>query len=266
MTMEEVMAPVKEDIKKFEELINRFLTRVPHEKVKKNYETFFKVRGKYLRPTLLMLAAGAVGGEKSVFDHGLYRLALILELLHSASLVHDDIVDDDLQRRGQATVNQVFGNKVAVLAGDTLFSYAFKEATEHYDKAITLPVTSLALDMCMGELEQANGVDSKAAYLRVIRGKTARFMAVTCELGARYVGATEEIITKMNTIGLNIGMTYQMVDDRIDGDPNAVKYITEEDITKSYQLAGRLISELADNEYRKSLQALLDYIYGLEDN
>ena len=127
MAIDKILEPIQQDLKVFDGMIDDFITTIKHDKIRANYETFFKARGKYLRPSLLMLAAGAVSGNKTCFDEGLYRLGLVLELLHSASLVHDDIVDDDLERRGEKTVNQVFGNKIAVLAGDTLFSYAFRE-------------------------------------------------------------------------------------------------------------------------------------------
>jgi len=264
MAMEKILAPIQEDLMAFEGLIDDFIDTVQHEKIKENYRTFFKARGKYLRPSLLILATGAVAGDRHRFDERLYRLGLILELLHSASLVHDDIVDDDLERRGEKTVNQVFGNKIAVLAGDTLFSYAFREATSNYDKAYTLPITNLTLNMCMAELEQANAVDSLESYLRVITGKTAEFMAVACELGARYAGGSDEEINKMHQLGMTIGMTYQMVDDRIDEDPNAMKYITEKDIGDYYAKADSIIKTLKPSVYVTSLKMLLDFIMNMK--
>lgn len=264
MAIEKILAPIEADLIAFEKLIDQFLAEVQNDKIRSNYQTFFKARGKYLRPSLLMLATGAVVGNRSCFDEDLYRLGLILELLHSASLVHDDIVDHDLERRGEKTVNQIFGNKIAVLAGDTLFSYAFKEVTLHYDKAYSLAITSLALNMCMAELEQANQVTSLESYLRVIEGKTAEFMAVACELGARYAGGDEKTIGQMRALGLAIGMTYQMVDDRIDEDPNALKYITEDDISLSYSKAAEMIEALPPSVYATSLMMLLDYIVGMK--
>lgn len=264
MAMEKILVPIQEDLDAFEGLIDRFLAKVQNDKIRANYEIFFKARGKYLRPSMLLLATGAVAGDRSCFDEDLYRLGLILELLHSASLVHDDIVDDDLERRGEKTINQVFGNKIAVLAGDTLFSYAFREATRHYDKIYNQPITNLALDMCMAELEQANSVDSLESYLRVIQGKTAEFMAVACELGARYGGGNETTIGHMRDLGLAIGMTYQMVDDLVDKDPNALKYITEADIDTSYNKASAIIDTLEDSVYATSLKMLLDYIMAMK--
>lgn len=263
MAMEMILAPIKEDLQAFEGMIDDFLGTVQLDRIRANYETFFRARGKYLRPSLLMLATGATAGDRNRFDQRLYRLGLILELLHSASLVHDDIVDDDLERRGEKTVNQVFGNKIAVLAGDTLFSYAFKEATVNYDRAYNVPITSLALNMCMAELEQANEVDSLESYLRVIKGKTAEFMSVACELGARYGGGDDGMIQTMSELGMAIGMTYQMVDDIIDEDPNAMKYISRADIDQSYEKAASIMDGLEPNVYVTSLKMLLDFIMGM---
>lgn len=265
MAMEKILAPIQEDLKAFEGLIDAFIDTVQHEKIKENYRTFFRARGKYLRPSLLMLATGAVAGDRHCFDEKLYRLGLILELLHSASLVHDDIVDEDYERRGMKTVNQVFGNKIAVLAGDTLFSYAFREATTNFDQDYNVPITNLTLNMCMAELEQANEVDSYESYLRVITGKTAQFMAVACELGARYAGGSEEEIITMHELGMAIGMTYQMVDDMIDQDPNAIKYMTVKDIEANYSKATDIISRLKPSIYVDSLKMMLDFIMGMKE-
>lgn len=265
MAMEQIIAPISEDIKSFEGLIDSFLMKVQNDKVRQNFRIFFNVRGKYLRPILLMLATGSIAGDKRCFDEPLYRLGLILELLHSASLIHDDIVDGDEERRGEKTVNQVFGNKIAVLAGDTLFSYAFKEATSNYEKEFNVPITNLALEMCMSELIQANKVDSKETYLSVIRGKTAHFMAVACELGARYANGNIIEIERMHQIGMNLGMTYQMVDDMIDQDPNAINYITEVDINQSYEKTKELLLELRPSTYTSSFFMLLDFIMEMKN-
>jgi octaprenyl-diphosphate synthase len=265
MAMEQILKPIEEDMKAFEQLIDSFLLNLQNERVRLNFETFFKSRGKYLRPMLLMLACGATTGDRSCFDEKLYKLALILELLHSASLVHDDIVDKDLERRGEKTVNQVFGNKIAVLAGDTLFSYAFREATMYYDKEYNVPITNLALEMCMAELIQANIVDSKETYFKVIIGKTAQFMAVACQLGARYGGGSEEKIDRFYQIGMGIGMTYQMIDDMIDHDPNAMKYIIEDDIIESYSKTMTLLSGVKESSYKDSLIILLNFIMEMKN-
>lgn len=265
MIMEQILLPVKKDLKIIESLIDGFLQNIKKARVKSNFQAFFKARGKYLRPSLLILSAGAVAGNRSRFDEKLYKLGLILELLHSASLVHDDIVDNDTERRGEETVNQVFGNKIAVLAGDTLFSYAFREVTVSYDSNYSVPITQLAFDMCMAELEQANMVDSLEGYKRIIQGKTAEFMAVSCELGARYGGGTEKEITRMRNIGLNIGMIYQMVDDLIDGDENALKYITKEDIDMEYQKTMKMLRELKPSEYTSSIMMLLKFIVEMRE-
>ncbi len=266
MTIEAILTPIEEELKVFEELLDNFVNQTNNPKVKANYQAFFKVRGKYLRPSLLLLATGAIKGDEDAYDYKLYRLGLILELLHSASLVHDDVVDEDLERRGVKTVNQIFGNKIAVLAGDTLFSYAFREATIHYEKPYCLPITELALNMCMAELDQANGIDSLDAYMKVIQGKTAEFMAVACELGARYGGGSEEEIALMRDIGMHIGLTYQMVDDMIDEDPNAKRFINQTHIQEVYEKAKAMIDQLEESPYKQSLFQLLDFMMEMKSN
>lgn len=265
MSMERIQSPIIEELQAFEKHIEAFLSKIENENVRLNLQTFFKVRGKYLRPMLLLLSTGAVSKDKSYFDEPLFGLALILELLHSASLVHDDIVDGDFERRGEKTINQVFGNKIAVLAGDTLFSYAFREATQHYEKEYNIPITNLALEMCMSELIQANKIEDKETYDKVIRGKTAEFMGVACQLGARYAGGSDADIEKFYQIGLNFGMTYQMIDDMIDGDINALHYISRDDIQKSYEMTKVLIESLDGSVYKDSFVSLLNYILEMNE-
>lgn len=270
-----VMNPIKKDLDKFAKELTAFIDSVENAKVKENYRTFFAKRGKHIRPSLLFLAYGASGGDlvrsaSAEYDQGsqldkdkLYKLGLVLELLHSASLIHDDIIDGDDFRRGNRTVNSVFGNKVGVLAGDTLFSYAFALATDLFESDYNKLITGLALEMCTSELIQANSVDSKEDYLRVIRGKTAQFMSVSCELGAMFGGASDEIRGAMRDYGMNLGMTYQIIDDFSDDDPNAAKFIEKTEADIYYKKAVENLKALEGSTHKKAMKGLLDFVMAM---
>lgn len=260
MDINNIMAPIQDDLVLFQKEIIQWIEGIKNEKVKSNFMTFFKKKGKYLRPSLLMLSANAVTKGEKRFENDLYKLALILELLHSASLVHDDIVDGDIIRRGEATINHVFGNKIAVLAGDTLFSYAFALVTEMYSKVYGQHITNLALSMCMAELEQANEVTSLESYLSVIYGKTAKFMSICCELGGIIGGANEEVISSLSAYGEALGMAYQIIDDSIDEDPNGKKYVVRDDANDYIDKGREALSVLEDSEYKESLSHMLEYV------
>lgn len=259
MTIQKIMKPIKDQRKTFEKTLNAFVDSVKNDRVRENYRVFFEHQGKHLRPSLLFLACNAVS-KGDIDDDKVMKLALILELLHSASLIHDDIIDGDNERRGHKTVNSIFGNKVGVLAGDTLFSYAFSLATQTFDSSYNNHITSLALSMCEAELIQANGVDSKASYLEVIYGKTALFMSVACRLGAMIGGGTEKEVDILASYGLNLGMTYQIIDDFVDNDVNALKYVEQDEAQKYYEEATSDLNKLSDSDSRQSMFGLLNYV------
>lgn len=263
MNLNNIYTPIAQDIDNLENEIKSLVMSIKNEKIREKYNRFFSKKGKYLRPMLLFLSARAITKDASKFDKDLVSLAFALELLHSASLVHDDIIDKDLMRRGQKTLNNIFGNKVAVLTGDTFFSYAFALVSDLFPKEYTKLITGLSYQMCMSELEQASGIDSLESYFSIIEGKTAKFTSVCCELGARYAGADENQIKEFSDFGLYLGMTYQIKDDFQDSDPNALKYITLETAEEYYIKAKDILNNLRPSEYKESLVVLLDYIMAM---
>ncbi len=257
MNIKTIMKPITKDLDAFKLVLDGFVDGIENEKVKANFKTFFKNKGKFLRPSLLFMAHGTVASKA---NDKLYKLALVLELLHSASLIHDDIIDGDDYRRGNKTVNSVFGNKVGVLAGDTLFSSAFVMATESFDKDYNVLITELTLAMCQAELIQANSVDSKEIYLSVIEGKTAKFMSVCCELGGMCGDASDAEIEALREFGMNLGMTYQIIDDFIDSDENALAYINRDEADAYYEKAMANLEVLSQSSYKDSLMSLLEFV------
>ncbi len=172
--------------------------------------------GKRLRPALALLAGGATGNIcPSHLD-----LAVVLELIHAATLVHDDIIDGADKRRGQPTANAKWGNTISVLLGDCLFAHALKLSTNFSNGEISRRIASAASDVCSGEIIQTQRrFDLKlglADYYKIIEMKTAALFSAATELGAFINEASPEIISSMKLFGAKFGIAYQIYDDCLD--------------------------------------------------
>lgn len=214
------------NIKKSLELINTQLYSV-EERIGQQARTFdaavepyvsyaCESSGKRLRPALALLAGGATGEiNASHLD-----LAVVVELIHAATLVHDDIMDGAEKRRSQPTANAKWGNAITVLLGDCLFAHALKLSTSFPDSEISRRIASAASDVCSGEIIQTQRrFDLKLGvsdYFRIIEMKTAALFAAASELGAFINEAPPEVITAMKTFGLRFGTAYQIYDDCLD--------------------------------------------------
>ena len=174
--------------------------------------------GKRLRPALFLLAAR--GG--AAFDRArAMPIAVALELIHTASLVHDDVIDEADTRRGAETTNAKWGNQVAILSGDYLFARAFKlVAEEGYDSSVYVKLAQLVCTLSEGEILQDHTVyqvpASEHAYYERIRKKTADFLEICCELGGAIGGMSAEDTEGMALYGHAIGMAFQITDDLLD--------------------------------------------------
>ena len=174
--------------------------------------------GKRLRPALFLLAAR--GG--TAFDRArAMPIAVALELIHTASLVHDDVIDEADTRRGAETTNAKWGNQVAILSGDYLFARAFKlVAEEGYDSSVYVKLAQLVCTLSEGEILQDHTVyqvpASEHAYYERIRKKTADFLEICCELGGAIGGMSAEDTKGMALYGHAIGMAFQITDDLLD--------------------------------------------------
>jgi octaprenyl-diphosphate synthase len=171
--------------------------------------------GKRLRPSLLLLAAHQLGFS----GHGAIRLGAVVEMLHTATLVHDDIIDGADTRRGRPSTNTTWGNEKCVLAGDWLYMQAFKVALEERNLRVLDLLIGLTQQMVEGELLQIQKLGkavSEAEYYDLIFRKTACLFAVTMRLGAVLAGSTEEEETSLATFGRAVGLAFQIVDDVLD--------------------------------------------------
>jgi octaprenyl-diphosphate synthase len=172
--------------------------------------------GKRLRPALALLAGGATG--QIVPSH--FDLAVVVELIHAATLVHDDILDGADQRRGQPTANAKWGNAISVLLGDCLFAHALKLSSNFQNGEICRRIASAASDVCSGEIIQTQRrfdlTLTVPDYYKILEMKTGALFGVATELSALINGASEETIAAFKTFGLRLGTAYQIYDDCLD--------------------------------------------------
>lgn len=173
-------------------------------------------KGKQMRPMFVFLSAGSVGG----ISDQTYRGAALIELLHTATLVHDDVVDDANYRRGFFSLNALWKNKIAVLVGDYLLSRGLLLSVDHGDYALLKIVSEAVREMSEGELlqiEKARKLDiTEEVYYDIIRQKTASLIGSCCAVGAATSGADEDTIATMKEFGLKVGMAFQIKDDLFD--------------------------------------------------
>ncbi|MFM8610621.1 MAG: polyprenyl synthetase family protein [Burkholderiaceae bacterium] len=172
--------------------------------------------GKRLRPALLLLTCGALG----VTSTDRHKLAAVVEFIHTATLLHDDVVDDSTLRRGRPTANQSFGNPASVLVGDFLYSRAFQMMVECGQMHIMRILADATNVIAEGEVLQLMNMHdaslSEAEYLRVIRSKTAKLFEASSRLGAVLAGSPEHVETACADYGQALGTAFQVIDDVLD--------------------------------------------------
>lgn len=172
--------------------------------------------GKRLRPVLILLIANALGYKGR--DH--HELAAVIEFIHTATLLHDDVVDGSDLRRGKETANNVFGNEAAVLVGDFLYSRAFQMMVTVQNMRVMEILAEATNTIAEGEVQQLLNIHNadldEAGYLEVIRSKTAKLFESSAQLGAVLTGQDGEIETAMANYGLHLGIAFQLIDDALD--------------------------------------------------
>lgn len=174
--------------------------------------------GKRVRPALTILANYAVGGDGSRYNS--IRMATVMEFLHTATLVHDDIIDSADTRRSRPTVNALYGNETAVLMGDWLYMSAFETSLAERSLPILDILTRVTRKMTEGELLQLTTLGktdiSEQQYLDIMQRKTAFLFSACCEVGAILGGANESEQKALSDYGMNLGMAFQLTDDLLD--------------------------------------------------
>jgi octaprenyl-diphosphate synthase len=208
-------APIAADLEEVERILARVLKN-QHARVAEVVEHVHHFRGKRLRPMLLLLAARACGRVNPAH----HVLGAVVEMIHTATLVHDDVLDGARLRRRVATVNAVWGVQTSVLLGDYLFTHAFHLASTLDDVRACRLIGAATDRVCEGELcqvlERGNLDLTEAEYFDIIDGKTAELTACCCHLGALYSGATAEVVQALARYGRCVGLAFQIADDLLD--------------------------------------------------
>ena len=207
--------PILSELTDFVELFNRSLSHTDGM-LSQALDHIRQRAGKRMRPMLILLMDKSVGRVSDVTLHA----AVGLELLHTASLVHDDVVDESGERRGQQSVNQLYDNKVAVLVGDYILSTALLHISYTHNETIVRYLAELGRTLSNGEILQLSNIHardiSEESYYQVIRQKTAALFEACCAIGTLSGGAPEEEIENAKMFGRNLGMIFQIRDDIFD--------------------------------------------------
>jgi octaprenyl-diphosphate synthase len=174
--------------------------------------------GKRVRPALTLLSNYAVGGDASLYNS--IRMATVMEFLHTATLVHDDVIDNAETRRNRPSINSRFGNQTAVLMGDWLYMSAFETSLAERSLPVLDILTAVTRKMTEGELLQLTLLGrtdiTEEQYFEVLQRKTAYLFSACCEIGSILGGATVEQQTALREYGMNLGTAFQLVDDLLD--------------------------------------------------
>ncbi|MBR5441200.1 MAG: polyprenyl synthetase family protein, partial [Prevotella sp.] len=210
-----IKQPISTEIADFIEIFNQSLTH-KDGMLGQVLEHIRQRAGKRMRPILMLLIAKSFGKISPVTQHA----AVGLELLHTASLVHDDVVDESSERRGQASVNATYNNKVAVLVGDFILSTALLNVAKTGDHRIVENLAELGRTLSNGEILQLTNIQnqnfSEEVYYQVINQKTAALFEACAGIGALSVGADEDLVEEEKRFGQNLGIIFQIRDDIFD--------------------------------------------------
>lgn len=222
-TISSLYEPVAADLRTVERVFDEEI-RSEFPFVNELCDTVRSYRGKMMRPALLLLSARACGKLRP--EH--HVLAAVIEMVHMATLVHDDVLDAADERRRKPTVNRLAGNAAAVLLGDYLISHAFHLCSSLNDQHASRRIGAVTNIVCEGEMlqnaQRGNVNLTEDEYLSIIRRKTSALTAVSCELGAYYAGADPSWVAALTRYGDMSGVAFQIVDDVLDilGDPAQV--------------------------------------------
>ena len=214
-TLETIRAPIESDLAEVDQVIRRRLDS--HVALIRTIADYIVgAGGKRLRPALVLLTANAFGAR----GEAKYELAAVIEFIHTATLLHDDVVDESSLRRGRKTANAEFGNSASVLVGDFLYSRAFQMLVATGSLRIMKVLADATNVIAEGEVLQLLNVHDadtdEDKYLRVIRYKTAKLFEAATQVGAILGGATPELETALAEYGMHLGTAFQLIDDVLD--------------------------------------------------
>ena len=267
VSIDQIKNPIAEELKGFEPFFRKSTkTDIPLLNSIINY--ILRRKGKQMRPMLVFLTAKLNG----TFNTRTYHAALTIELLHTATLVHDDVVDESYQRRGFFSVNAIWRNKLAVLVGDFILAKGMLWSIDHEDYDFLQLISKAVGDMSEGEIlqiEKARKQDiTEEVYFEIIRKKTASLLATSAAVGASSVTTDKEIISRMRELGEFAGVAFQIKDDLFDYEKtNMVGKPTGNDIREKKMTLPLIhaLGKAENGERKKILKIVKKRIKSAED-
>ena len=235
-SLNEIYAPIQAGLKEFSKILQSQLDS-EDELIRAINQHLLKMSGKFLRPALTLFSFYMDGREQE--NARAIKLAAAIELIHTATLVHDDIIDNSLLRRNQPSVYSKWGREISIISGDYIYAKAFLLLASIKDAWVNEAFAACAQVICEGEMKQVemrkNFLMSENEYIRIIHQKTAALFQAACMGGAHLAGNGKEKIEALGTFGFNLGLAFQIVDDCLDltGDPDHLGKTTGLDIYKN---------------------------------
>lgn len=271
-------------LKQYDELVQEVLkdifviTKGEDEKLNQVIKKYFSAGGKRVRVLLLLICSKL--GDFNNNKKNIIRMASIVEIIHTASLIHDDIIDKAETRRGNITLNKEFGDEFALLVGDYLFSIVLREVSELENELIHSYLATTLKELCIGELIQEDGLYNlntrRLDYLRKIKRKTAILIAFATVSGSIISGAKKEDVDSSYRFGYYLGMSYQIIDDYLDfagGATSLGKEIGQDLVNGNITLPALIAKEKNENlflDFNRSINlekknVIIDYIKNNKD-
>ena len=256
---DKIKAAIKPELTAFNENFGKTMkSNVPLLNIVTKY--LLRRKGKQIRPVLVFLSAKTIGTP----NEASHVAASLIELLHTATLVHDDVVDDAMERRGFLSINALWRSKIAVLLGDFLLAKGLLLSVEHKQYQLLEIVSEAVKEMSEGELLQIQKTRklniTEEEYFKIITKKTATLLAACTASGARSVTADEDIVSKMKMLGLNLGIAFQIKDDLFDYEQTSITGKPKGNDIKEKKLTLPLIAALekAPAKERKEIIKLIN--------
>lgn len=217
MRLNQIYWPIRNELADVEQILKHSLRSTRYKSILEISNYLLDARGKRLRPVLVLLSAKASCHSSGAIRSSIIPIACAMELIHMASLIHDDVIDDAGLRHHKPTINAKWGEDVSIALGDYLYSEAFRLISECGNSDIIRCINSAAKSMCEGELFQVCERDNlnllKERYLVIVRKKTAALFATSCQIGAIVYNRHRNLENSLKEYGLNFGIAFQIRDD-----------------------------------------------------
>ncbi|MBU3911264.1 MAG: polyprenyl synthetase family protein, partial [Candidatus Omnitrophica bacterium] len=219
MELSHIYKPIEKELRGVEKLLRDSLNSAGNKAISRICNYLLDAKGKRLRPALVLLSGKAVGSSTAL-DPAIIKVAAGIELIHAASLVHDDVIDHSKLRHNKPTINSKWGQDLSIALGDYLYSVAYELISQCNNIDILQCISSATKAMCEGELVQVSERDNldllKRRYIVIVKKKTASLFAASCQSGSLVSRSKRSLQVAMKAYGLNFGIGFQITDDYLD--------------------------------------------------